>query len=108
MNVAQENDTVLLIAGDRKRYLVRLRAGDRFHTHKGVIEHDAHWPSLGRQVTPHLNHPFVVLRPSIYDLLMNLKRASQVIYPKEITRSSCGWMCVTADGSSRRARAAAR
>jgi len=85
LNVAQENDTVLLIAGDRKRYLVRLRAGDRFHTHKGVIEHDAligH--PLGRQVTSHLNHPFVVLRPSIYDLLMNLKRASQVIYPKEI------------------------
>jgi len=84
-NAAQESDTVLLIAGDRKRYLVRLRAGDRFHTHKGVIDHDALiGQPLGRQVFSHLNHPFVVLRPSIYDLLMNLKRASQVIYPKEI------------------------
>jgi tRNA (adenine57-N1/adenine58-N1)-methyltransferase catalytic subunit len=85
LNAAQENDTVLLIAGDRKRYLVRLRAGDRFHTHKGVIDHDALiGQPLGRQVLSHLNHPFVVLRPSIYDLLMNLKRASQIIYPKEI------------------------
>ena len=85
MNAAQENDTVLLIAGDGKRYLVRLRAGDRFHTHKGVIDHDALiGQPLGRQVFSHLDHPFVVLRPSIHDLLMNLKRASQIIYPKEI------------------------
>mgnify|MGYP005838738211 CR=1 FL=1 len=85
VNAAQENETVLLIAGDRKRYLVRLRAGDRFHTHKGVIDHDALiGQPLGRQVLSHLNHPFVVLRPSIYDLLMNAKRSSQIIYPKEI------------------------
>lgn len=85
LNSAQENDTVLLIAGDGKRYLLRLRAGDRFHTHKGVIEHNALiGQPLGRQVLSHLNHPFVVLRPSIHDLLMNLKRASQIVYPKEI------------------------
>ena len=85
LNTAQENDTVLLVAGDHKRYLVRLRAGDRFHTHRGVIDHDALiGQPLGRQVLSHLNYPFVVLRPSIHDLLMNLKRASQIVYPKEI------------------------
>ena len=85
LSAAQENDTVLLIAGDGRRYFFRLRAGDRFHTHKGVIAHDdLIGQPLGRQIRSHLNFPFVVLRPSIFDLLMNLKRVSQIIYPKEI------------------------
>ena len=45
LNVAQENDTVLLIAGDRKRYLVRLRAGDRIALPASVhVPHGAATP----------------------------------------------------------------
>jgi tRNA (adenine57-N1/adenine58-N1)-methyltransferase catalytic subunit len=85
LQVAQANDLVLLIASDGKRYLVRLRPTDKFHTHKGTIDHDALiGQPLGREVRSHLNRPFMVLQPSLHDILMSLKRSSQIIYPKEI------------------------
>jgi len=85
LKLAQENQRVLLISSDGKRFLLRLRAGERFHTHKGTIDHDDLIDKpLGRQVFSHLQHPFVVLEPSIHDLLMHLRRVSQIIYPKEI------------------------
>ncbi|MHB1296253.1 MAG: tRNA (adenine-N1)-methyltransferase [Anaerolineae bacterium] len=85
MKLAQENDRVLLISRDGKRYLVHLRRGDRFHTHRGAINHDdLIGQPMGREITSHINQPFMVLKPSIHDLLMNLRRASQIIYPKEI------------------------
>lgn len=84
MNVAQEDDLVLLIGPRGKRFIIRLKAGGSQHTHAGVIQHDAligH--PLGRQVTSHLGKPFLVLEPSTHDLIMNVRRHTQIIYPKE-------------------------
>ena len=62
-----------------------LHRGYRFHSHRGIIAHDDLIDRpLGRQVLSHLGHPFQVLRPSLYDLLMSVKRSSQIVYPKEI------------------------
>jgi len=75
---------VLLTGRDGKHFLVRLRTGERFHSHRGVINHDdLIGKPLGREVLSHLGKRFVVLWPSIHDTLMNLKRVSQIIYPKE-------------------------
>jgi tRNA (adenine57-N1/adenine58-N1)-methyltransferase len=83
--IAQVNAPVILIGTDGKRFLLGLRPGQQFHTHRGIIEHDALiGQPLGRQIHTHLGHPFVVLQPSLYDLLMDVKRASQIIYPKDI------------------------
>jgi tRNA (adenine57-N1/adenine58-N1)-methyltransferase len=85
LNIAQENDRVLLVAPDGKTYMLRLQRGMAFHTNRGIIQHnDLIGQPLGRRVTSHLNQSFVVLRPSIHDVLMRLKRRSQIIYPKEI------------------------
>jgi len=85
MPIANANDLVLLLAQDGKRFLLRLSMGARFHTHRGVVEHDEIiGKPLGREVRSHLGHPFIVLEPSIHDLVMNIKRASAIIYPKEI------------------------
>lgn len=85
MNVAQANELVLLIGRDSKVYLVRLRTGDRFHSNYGYINHDdLIGQPLGREVRSQTGHPFMALRPSLHDLLMRLKRSSQIIYPKEI------------------------
>ncbi len=85
VRLAQENDRVLLISGKGKRYFVTLRAGDRFHTNVGSISHnDLIGKPYGRVVRSHIGHPFVLLRPSLYDELMGLKRVSQIIYPKEL------------------------
>lgn len=85
MRTAAENDLVLLVSRDGKRQLLKLHRGYRFQTHKGYIAHDDLIDEpLGRQVCTHLGEPFLALRPSLYDLLMNVKRSSQIVYPKEI------------------------
>jgi tRNA (adenine57-N1/adenine58-N1)-methyltransferase catalytic subunit len=85
LRIAQAHDLVILLARDGKRYLTHLRPGDRFHTNRGYIEHDSLiGQPLGREVLSQLGQSFMVLRPSLHDLLMNLKRVSQIIYPKEI------------------------
>ena len=69
MKIAQNNDLVLLISHDHKRYLFTLRTGDRFHTHKGVIEHDELiGQPLGREIQSHIGQSFMILQPSLYDL----------------------------------------
>jgi tRNA (adenine57-N1/adenine58-N1)-methyltransferase len=85
MRVAQENDLVLLIGQDRKQFILRLRAGAELQTHRGCIHHDdLLGQSLGRQIRSHLGYPFVVLEPSTCDLVKQLKRATQIMYPKDI------------------------
>ena len=86
MRIAQEYDRVLLIStSDGKRKLLQLRAGHSYHSHKGIILHDdLIGKPLGRQIVSHLGHPFVILQPSLHDVLMNIKRISQIVYPKEL------------------------
>jgi tRNA (adenine57-N1/adenine58-N1)-methyltransferase len=84
VKVAKENDLVLLIGPRGKRFIIRLQAGANRHTHVGVIQHDALiGQALGRQVHSHLGQPFLVLEPSTHDLIKNVRRHTQIIYPKE-------------------------
>jgi len=85
LNTAQEGEPVLLEGSDGKRFLIKLQPGAQFHTHRGVVDHDQIiGRPLGRKIVSHLGHPFAVLKPSVHDLLMTLKRVSQIVYPKDI------------------------
>jgi tRNA (adenine57-N1/adenine58-N1)-methyltransferase len=84
-DIAQANDLVLLIGPDEKRFLIRLTPGQQLHTHHGYIAHDAMiGQPFGAAVQTQLGHPYLLLQPSTYDLVMHIKRASQIVYPKEI------------------------
>lgn len=85
MHLAQEGDLVLLISQDRKQFIVRLQAGGQLQTHRGVVNHDdlLNQP-LGREIHTHLSYPFVILEPSTCDLISELKRTTQIMYPKDI------------------------
>ena len=84
MRIAQENDLVLLIAPRGKRYIVQLKAGGALQTHVGVVRHDdLIGQPLGRYVTSHVGRSFLVLEPSTHDLIVNIRRHGQIIYPKE-------------------------
>jgi len=69
---------------DRKTSLIRLKPGAEFHTHRGTIAHDdligSPW---GSQVETHLGIPLLLLRPSTDDLVRNLERSTQIVYPKD-------------------------
>jgi tRNA (adenine57-N1/adenine58-N1)-methyltransferase len=84
MSVAKAQDLVLLLGKDGKRFIVRLTPGESLHTHRGFIKHDEMLGQpFGTQLTSQLGYPFYLLRPSIHDLIMNVRRESQIIYPKE-------------------------
>ena len=81
------NDTVLLISEDGKRFYTRVRSDHRQHTHQGIIEHDdLIGQPLGRQITSSTGHAYLVLEPSIAELMKAIKRKTQIIYPKEAGR----------------------
>ena len=76
-----------LIALHAKQNVVlkRLEAGERISLHLGTIDCDAiigHPP--GVRVWTHLDKPLTVLRPSLADFILNMKRKSGIVYPKEL------------------------
>lgn len=83
--LVQPHDVALLISRDHKRFLIRLTPGEHLHTHRGIIAHDAciggPW---GREMLTHLNYPFLLLDPSTADLVQDIKRTTQIIFPKDI------------------------
>lgn len=87
MAVAQPGDIVLLIGQDRKKqtFIFKLVAGEKLHTHYGIIEHDALiGQPLGAEITSHKGHKFYLLAPSTDDLIRDIRRTSQIIFPKDI------------------------
>lgn len=84
MSLAQAGDLVLLVSPDRKHYLIRLRAGDMWSSHKGNIFHnDIIGKPLGRTLYTHSGAGYLALEPSTHDLIHEVPRASQIIYSKD-------------------------
>ena len=85
MITAQAGDVVQLVGRDRKHFILRLSPGQQLHTHRGIFEHDALiGQTLGAEVFTHRGHPFFLLQPSTDDLIREIKRNSQILYPKDI------------------------
>ena len=86
-SITQPNETVLLISEDGKKSYTRLTPGRRQHTHQGIIDHDALiGQPLGRKLISSTGHQFAVVEPSLAELMKEVKRKSQIIYPKEAGR----------------------
>jgi len=84
MTIAQAGNLVLLISDDRKRFLIRLEPGGEWHTHRGLLRHDELiGQPLGRTVRTQIGHPFLALEPSTHDLIQQLRRVTQIIFPKD-------------------------
>jgi tRNA (adenine57-N1/adenine58-N1)-methyltransferase len=85
--VTQPNETVLLISEDGKKFYTKLTPGRRQHTHQGIVDHDdLIGQPVGRKLTSSTGHQFVVVEPSLAELMKEVKRRSQIIYPKEAGR----------------------
>jgi tRNA (adenine57-N1/adenine58-N1)-methyltransferase len=84
VQTAQPDDLALLVGRDRKSFIVRLEPGLQLHTHRGVVAHDdligTPW---GTQLSTHLGYPVLLVRPSTDDLVRDLKRTTQIVYPKD-------------------------
>ena len=82
---SQPGDLALLVGLRHKHFIFPLIPGGTFHTHRGILNHDEligkPW---GSQVFSHQGSPFFMLQPSLADLLVDLKRSTQIMYPKDI------------------------
>jgi tRNA (adenine57-N1/adenine58-N1)-methyltransferase len=81
----EAGERILLIDPKDRRYLITLVAGATFHTHAGVIAHDAIiGGDEGRTITGSTGRHFLVLRPTLSDIVLKMPRGAQVIYPKDL------------------------
>jgi tRNA (adenine57-N1/adenine58-N1)-methyltransferase catalytic subunit len=82
---AHEGDLALLAGPRQKHFIVRLKHGESLQTHRGILKHDEliglPWGSM---VYSHLGRTFVLLVPSLTDLLQQTKRNTQIMYAKDI------------------------
>ncbi len=82
---AKDGDLAQLAGMGHKNFIIRLKAGTVFQSHKGIIPHDEMiglpW---GTQVLSHKGSPFYLLQPSFADLLIETPRTTQILYPKDI------------------------
>ena len=87
MSMVQAGEPILLISEESKRYLVYPQAGGAWHSNRGLLPYDEIiGQPFGRVVTSHLGQKFLILRPTTSDLIRNIKRSTQIVYPKDAAR----------------------
>jgi tRNA (adenine57-N1/adenine58-N1)-methyltransferase len=78
-------ERVLLIDPKERRYLLTLVSGASFHTHAGIIGHDdIIGGEEGRPIVGSTGRQFLVIRPTLSDIVLKMPRGAQVIYPKDL------------------------
>jgi tRNA (adenine57-N1/adenine58-N1)-methyltransferase len=80
-----EGDQVLLIDGKKRRYLLTLAPGKEFHSHSGVIGHDAVIGAVEGTAFRYTHGlVYTAIRPTLADFVLKMPRGAQVIYPKDL------------------------
>jgi tRNA (adenine57-N1/adenine58-N1)-methyltransferase len=80
-----DGDRVLLVDNKKRRHLITLATGAQFHTHAGIVEHDAiigH--DEGITVRSAKGARLVAVRPTLSEYVLEMPRGAQVIYPKDL------------------------
>ena len=84
-SITCDGDLAQLVGLRHKHFIITLQEGAKFETHRGILQHDdligKPW---GTQVFSHMGAPFFLLQPSLADLLIDLPRTTQILYPKDI------------------------
>ncbi len=88
INIIKENDLIFLILDEKRRWLVQVKSGGDFHTHKGIIEFD---DIIGKKFGSVVfsrpfetqGYKFYVLKPLPSDYILHMTRKTQIIYPED-------------------------
>jgi tRNA (adenine57-N1/adenine58-N1)-methyltransferase catalytic subunit len=78
-------ETVLFVDSKDRRNLITLTAGGEYHTHTGFVPHDEviGVPEVA-QVKSTGGANYLVVRPTLAEYVLKMKRGAQVIYPKDL------------------------
>jgi len=81
----ETGDEILLYLNERKSWLVKVEAGKKFHSHKGIVDLDGVvGKPYGSEVRTTLGATLKVLPADYLDHLERIARRTQVIYPKDM------------------------
>ena len=64
-------------------HTITLEAGKKFHTHKGILDHDALLGGPEGVVVTLGTTQYLALRPLLSDFVLSMPRGAQVVYPKD-------------------------
>jgi tRNA (adenine57-N1/adenine58-N1)-methyltransferase len=79
-----DSDYVLIYLDARRTYMIKMQAGQTFHTHKGYIKlDDVIGKEYGEPIKSSMGIYFTTLKPSLTDYIMKSSRNTQIIYPKD-------------------------
>jgi len=82
---AQAGDLVELVGLNHKHFTFCLVENGEMQTHRGVLKHnDMIGKPWGSQIRSHTGSPFVLMPPSLANLLRDMRRNTQILYPKDI------------------------
>jgi tRNA (adenine57-N1/adenine58-N1)-methyltransferase len=83
--VIQAGDLVVIVGKDRKESIVHIEAETEYQSHNGVLQlDDVIGKRWGSTVYTHLGYAYQLLPPSLEQLVRGIRRATQILYPKDI------------------------
>jgi tRNA (adenine57-N1/adenine58-N1)-methyltransferase len=75
----------MLYFDERRKWVLKAEIGREFHTDKGIVKlGDLLGKRFGEAISSSLGYSFKILRPTTFDLVMNVARPTQIMYPKDI------------------------
>jgi tRNA (adenine57-N1/adenine58-N1)-methyltransferase len=76
-------DQVQLTDAKGRMHTITLQPGKQFHTHKGILEHDALIGGPDGVAVTIGSTTYLALRPLLADYVLSMPRGAQVVYPKD-------------------------
>ena len=85
MDVIHEGDDVLLYLDERRTFLIRVKEGAPFHTHKGYLQlGELIGKEFGTPIKSSLGAKFYAFKPLVRDYILKTRRRTQIMYPKDM------------------------
>ncbi|MFX1356218.1 MAG: tRNA (adenine-N1)-methyltransferase [Promethearchaeota archaeon] len=87
-NIIKEYDLIYLILDERRKWLIQVKRGEEFHTHKGIINfNDIIGKPYGSVIFSKpfetQGYKFYILKPLPSDYIIHMTRKTQIIYPED-------------------------
>lgn len=80
----KSGDTIVLISPDDKSFMVVAEDGKSFSSHMGILDlSSAIGKRWGESIVSSLGNSFVILNPTVEQKMMKVRRATQIVYPKD-------------------------
>lgn len=79
----KDGDFLILYGGRKAHYFLQYKPGLKFSSHLGeiLLKEELNY---GDVIESHTGHKFLVLKPSTSDFLLNIRRKTTIMYPKDI------------------------